>query len=142
MKENKIKNVLDFTVLIVLVVQAIILVWTVFTTDIVFVWKHIVGLAILPINFLVFRWHHKAGVLFLGVSLLLGLSSLLSYSPAVATTTITVGGDNPIPIFYGQLIFLLWLLIHFIISARHYVGILSKKYWIELIASLPVQIFK
>jgi hypothetical protein len=136
MTKNKIKNFLDFAPLMILTISAIVLVWTIVTTDTVFMWKHIVGLIFLPIIFLAFRWRHKIGVLVLGLTLFIGLLSLLSYSHAVTTSTLTIGksADSQIPIFYGQPIFLLWLLIHFVVSGRHYVGIVTKKYWQDLIS--------
>ena len=135
MTKDKIKNLLDFVTLIILTISAIVLVWTVINTDTAFMWKHIVGLSFLPIIFLAFQWRHKIGVLVSGLTLLIGLLSLLSYSPAVTTSTLTIGknADFQIPIFYGQPIFLLWLLIHFIVSGRHYVGIVTKKYWQDLL---------
>ncbi len=135
MTKDRIKNFLDFVPLIILTISAIVLVWTVFSTDIVFMWKHIVGLSFLPIIFLTFRRRHKIGVLILGLTLLIGLLSLLSYSPAVTTSTWTIGknANYQFPIFYGQPIFLLWLIIHFILSGRHYVGIGRNKYWQELL---------
>ena len=142
MKKDKIKKLLDFVPLIILTISAIVLVWTISTTDIVFMWKHIVGFCFLPIIFLSFHWRHKIGVLTLGLTLLIGLLSLLSYSPAVTTSTWTIGkdADSQIPIFYGQPIFLLWLIVHFIFSSRHYVGILTKKYWQDLLDNSTVEI--
>ena len=133
MTKEKIKYLLDFVPLIILIVYAIILVWTVIDLDTGFLWKHIVGLIFLPINYFLFRWRHKVGVIGLGLTLLIGLLGLLSYSHSIAITKCWVGlGDTSIPVFYGQPIFLLWLLIHFIVSGRHYVGIMTKKYWQEL----------
>jgi hypothetical protein len=134
MIKNKIKKPLDFVPLVILTISAIVLIWTIVTTDTVFMWEHIVGLCFLAINFLAFRWRHKIGVLTLGVTLLIGLLSLLSYSPTVTTSTWTIGksSDSQIPVFCGQPIFLLWLLIHFIVSGRHYVGIVTIKYWQDL----------
>ena len=141
MTKDKIKNLLDFVPLIILTISAVVLVWTIATTDTVFMWKHIVGLCFLPIIFLAFWWQHKIGVLTLGLTLIIGLLSLLSYSHAVTTSTWTIGkdADSQIPIFYGQPIFLLWLLVHFIISGRHYVGILTKKYWQDLFDNSRVE---
>jgi hypothetical protein len=135
MLKERVKNLLDFIPLIILTIAAIILVWTVVFTDTIFMWKHIVGLCFLPIIFLAFRWRHRVGVLLLGATLLVGLLSLLSYSPSVTTITWSIGAssDAQIPLFYGQPIFLLWLLIHFIVSGRHYVGIATKRYWQELL---------
>jgi hypothetical protein len=134
MTKEKIKNLLDFVPLIILTISAIILVWTVVTKDTGFLWKHIVGLCFLPLIYLAFWRRHKVGVLVLGLTLIIGLLSLLSYSHSVTTSTWTIGksADSQIPVFYGQQIFLLWLLIHFILSGRHYVAIATKKYWQDL----------
>jgi hypothetical protein len=134
MTKDRIKIFLDFVPFIILVISAIVLVWTIGTTDTVLMREHIIGLCFLPLILLAFWWRHKAGVLFLGFTLVAGLLTLLSYSYAVTTSTWTIGksADSQIPIFYGQPIFLLWLLIHFIVSGRHYVGILTKKFWQEL----------
>ncbi|MBL7733098.1 MAG: hypothetical protein JNM88_18145 [Chitinophagaceae bacterium] len=144
MTKNQIKNLSDFVPLIILTISAIILVWTIMTTEYVFQWKHIVGLCFLPIIFIAFRLRHKVGVLVSGLTLLLGLVSLLSYSPAVTTTILTFGKneDSQIPVFYGQPIFLLWLLIHFIVSGRHYVAIATKKYWQEIFSKSEAEPFR
>ena len=136
MKKEKVKNVLDYIPFIILTVAALFLIWTVATTNIRLHWKHIAGLCFLTMVGLAFWHQHKIGVLTLGISLILGLFGLLSYSPAISTITMTIGkpGDSQIPVFYGQTIFLLWLLLHFIVSGRHYVGILTKKYWSALFA--------
>lgn len=134
MTKDKIKNFQDFVPLIILTISAIVLVWTAITTDTGFLWKHIMGLLVLPLNYFAFWWRHKIGVLALGLTLIVGLLSLLSYSHAVTTSTWTIGksADSQIPIFYGQPIFLLWLLIHLIVSGRNYVAIATKKYWQDL----------
>jgi hypothetical protein len=141
MTKNKIKYLLDFVPLATLTISAIVLVWTVSSTDAGFLWKHYVGLIFLSLNFLAFWRQHKIGVLVLGLTLFIGVVSLLSYSPSIMTTTITIGknADAQIPVFYGQPAFLLWLLIHFIVSGRHYVGILTKKYWQELSDKLVIE---
>lgn len=135
MTKKKIRHLTDLLPFIILVVSAIVLLWVVITTDIVFMWQHIVGLCFLPVIFLAFRWYHKMGVLVTGLTLLIGLTGLLSYNPAVTTLTLTIGKntDSLIPFFHGQPIFIVWLLIHFIVSARHYRGIATKKYWSDLL---------
>jgi hypothetical protein len=136
MTKEKIMYYLDFVPLVILTISAIILVWTVFETDTVFAWKHFVGLVLLPINYFLFWWRHKLGVVGLGLTILLGLVSLLSFDHSITTSTVTVGKELSVPIFYGQPIFLLWFIIHFVLSFRHYVGVLAKKYWQELFHNL------
>ena len=135
MTKERIRTILDFIPFAILIVSALLLIWTVITTDIRFHWKHVVGICFLPIIGRAFWYKHKIGVLTLGLTLLVGLVSLLSYSPAITTLTRWLGKteDNMIMVFYGQPIFLLWLLIHFIVSGRHYVGVVTKKYWSELL---------
>jgi hypothetical protein len=134
MKENKIKYLLDFVPLIILTISAVVLIWTVITNHTGFLWKHVVGLVVLPLNYFAFWWRHKVGVLALGLTLIVGLLSLLSYSHSVTTSSLTIGktSDSQMTFFYGQPIFLLWLLIHFIVSGRHYVAIATSKYWKDL----------
>jgi hypothetical protein len=135
MKKEKIKILLDYLPLFILTVCAFILVWTVINEQTGFLWKHVVGLILLPINFALFSWRHKIGVLAIGLTLLLGLAGLLSYSHAISITTFYFGKseDFQIPLFYGQPIFLLWFVIHFIVSGRHYTAIATKKYWQDLL---------
>jgi hypothetical protein len=60
----------------------------------------------------------------------LGTIDLLSYGVYISTTTFSIGktSDLTIPIFYGQPIFILFLLIHFIVSSKYYFEIFTKKY--------------
>jgi hypothetical protein len=76
---------------------------------------------------------HKIGVLSLGLTLILGLFKLLSYSAVMTFYSFggSLNGQSS-----GELkiqpIFLLWLLIYFIISGRHFVGIFTKEYWRDI----------
>ncbi|MGN6399432.1 MAG: hypothetical protein ACTHMD_03195 [Flavisolibacter sp.] len=137
MTKEKIKTLLDYLPLFILIVSAFILVRTVISEQTGFLWKHVVGLILLTINFVLFFWRHKIGVLALGLTLLLGLVGLLSYSYAISITTFYFGKseDFQIPLFYGQPIFILWLIIHFIVSGRHYTAIATKKYWQDLLTN-------
>jgi hypothetical protein len=133
MTNNKVKNLLDFLPFIILTIYAIVLLWTVSTTNIVLQSEHYVGLVLLVITVALFIMRHKIGILSLGLTLLLGLFKLVSYSAVM--TYYSFGGSingHSSPEIKFQEIFLLWLLIHFIVSRRHYVGIATKKYWQSL----------
>ena len=137
MPKFKPKYLLDLIPLIILTAYAIYLVWEVASNNLFFFWRHIFGLILLPVNYFLFWWRHKVGVIALGLTLFMGLFGLLSYNLAISMYTFYVGQETKFPIFYGQTIFLLWLLIHFIISGRYYFGILTKKYWKELLYTPP-----
>lgn len=122
------KKILDLIPLFILSILAVALLVQARTNGTGFFGRHIAGFIVLPISYLAFLWRHKIGVLTLGVILLMGLFNLLSYSHTIKTYTFFVGSRR-IPLFYGQPMFLLWLLIHFIVSGRHYKGIFSKAYW-------------
>ena len=130
MTKNKIKNLLDFIPLIILTVSSLIMVWTVSTTNIVLQSKHYIGLIFLVISVGFIIKRHKLGVLLLGLTLLLVLFKVLSYSAVISYYSFggSINGYTS-PEIKIQSIFLLWLLIHFIVSGRHYVGIATKKYW-------------
>jgi glucan phosphoethanolaminetransferase (alkaline phosphatase superfamily) len=131
MQKDKIKNLLDFIPLLILTIQTIDLCWTTNTSNTAFLWNHLVGLILLPINYLLFFWRHKIGVLFLGLILIFGLLGILSYNYEISVVTVYHGMDTNknLPLFYGQPIFIVWLTLHFILSFRHYVGIATRKYW-------------
>lgn len=143
MTKNKIKNLLDFVPLIILIVYAIVLIWTIMTTNIIFSYEHYIGLTLLGITTGLFLRRHKLGVLLLGLTLLLGLFKIVSYSAVI--TFHSFGGSingRSSPEIKIQGIFLLWLLIHFIVSGRHYVGIATKKYWQNLFNKTSCRNFK
>jgi hypothetical protein len=127
------KRYFDVIPLVILIASAVILCFKYFNGDILFFKRHVVALLILPINIGLFFWRHQIAVLVLGLTLILGLFGVISFSPAISMTTIKIGnGNGLITIFYGQAIFVLWLAIHFIVSGRYYVGILTKNYWQQL----------
>jgi hypothetical protein len=133
MTKDKIKNLIDFIPLIILTVYTIILIWTVSTTTIIFSYEHYIGLVMLAVTYILFVWQHKPGVLALGFTLTLGLFKVVSYSAIISYYSIggSLNGHSSCDIKI-QGIFLLWLAIHLTISGRHYVGILSNKYWRDL----------
>jgi hypothetical protein len=140
MTRDKLKTLLDFLPLFILTAYAAILLWTVETTNIAFSYEHYIGFALLMVTIVLFLWRHKLGVLFLGFTLILGLFKVLSYSGIIDYHRIggsineTSSGDIKI-----QGIFILWLILHFILSGRHYVGILTKKYWQDLFEKAKTQ---
>jgi hypothetical protein len=132
---DRIKIYLDFIPLLILLVSVAILLWNVYSSLVGLLWKHYLGLILLLTTFILFLIRHRLGVLMLGLVLLLGLCGLLSYSPGITSMTLSfehfaTGASGTSPKF--QPIFLLWLTIHFIVSGRHYFGILTKAYWKKL----------
>ena len=140
MTKDKIKNLLDLVPLIILTVYSIVMLWTVSTTNILLQSEHYVGLTFLAITVGLFIVRHKLGVLSLGLTLLLGLFKVLSYSAVISFHSFggSINGRSS-PDIKIQAIFLLWLLIHFIVSGRQYVGITTKKYWQDLFSKSIVE---
>jgi hypothetical protein len=134
MKQNKLKFYLDFLPLVILAVYAIVLIADVVQNDTGFLARHLIGLIFLLVNIALFVWNHQIGVLFLGLLLFFGLFGLLSFDYEIAIDTTYIGKDeeSQIPIFFGQPMFILWVILHFIVSGRYYVGIVTRKYWAEL----------
>jgi hypothetical protein len=133
MSRSKIIHLLDYLPLLILAVYAIILIQTVATTNIVLQSEHYTGLTFLVLTAGLFLVRHKLGVLSLGLTLLLGLCAILSYSAVLSIHSI--GGsinEHAIGDIRFQAIFILWLALHFSLSHRHYTGILTKKYWRDL----------
>ena len=140
MTKEKIKYFLDFLPLIILAVYTIVLIWTIATTNIIFSYEHYIGLTLLVLTAGIFIVRHKLGVLSLGLTLILGLFKVLSFS---ATTTFSSYGasinGHSLPEIKIQAFYPLWLIIHFIVSGRHYIGILTEKYWLELFAKSSIK---
>lgn len=133
------KKKADYVPLAILFVCTCFLLWAFFAGQILFIWKHYIAFGVLVISFVCFLINHKIGVLSSGLTILLGLFGLLSFSPAIST--ITIGkpiGDFVIPILSFQPIFVLWALIHFALSGRYYVGVASNKYWKEIKSDDPL----
>jgi hypothetical protein len=137
MTKDKIKNLLDYIPLITLTVSSFILIETVAATHTSFLWRHIAGLIILPIVYFMFWWRHKTGVVVLGLSILLGLFSVISYSYSVVTMGYFIAFGTAELNVSCQPIFLLWIILHFIFSSRHYRGIFIKQYWHDLFIRNP-----
>jgi hypothetical protein len=132
--KEKFKIYLDYIPLLILLGSALYLLWTIANSDIMLVWKHYVGFAFLVLTILLFVVRHLFGVLCLGLTLLLGVTGLLSYSPAITITTFWFGdgGDNSLTLLKFQPVFVLWIILYFIVSGRHLTGVLSKEYWVEV----------
>jgi len=69
------------------------------------------------LNILCFCFNHRAGVYVSGVIILLGIVGVVAFSRTVEIIKLTIG---KLPIFYGQPIFWLYLIIHLTISWRFY----------------------
>ena len=135
MTKEKIKYFLDFAPFFILIIYTVVLIWTVATTNIIFSYEHYVGFTLLFFIAGLFIVRHKLGVLLLGLTLILGLFKVLSYSATITFSSYgaSINGHSS-PEIKIQAFYPLWLLTHFIVSGRHYVGILTKKYWLELFA--------
>jgi len=128
---STVKKKMDFIPLIILFVSASYLMWTFLDGQILFIWKHYLGFLMLVIVSIGFLLNHKIGVLISGITIILGLFGLLSFSPTITTTIFGIG-EQKITLLRFQPIFVLWATIHFILSGRYYVGIVNKKYWEDI----------
>ena len=131
MLRTRTKYIMDLIPFLILVVYAIILVWTLSTTDIAYNWKHIFALCFLTATGILFFWRHQLGVLSLGIMLLTGYFGFLSLSYQLSSFSF---GFRPYGFFYlplvnGQPAIIICTILHFIFSGKYYVGILTKKYW-------------
>lgn len=137
MQKHHIRKILDFLPLGVLVILLIDLIHVRISQQILFTWRHWLAIFFFVLNCVAFLKKHQLGVLVLGFTLLFGMMGVTLYSPGVNITTVYWSAFGArIPVFYGMPAFLIWLIIHFIVSGRFYVAILTKGYWEQLLASL------
>jgi hypothetical protein len=111
---------LDLIPLLGLVISAFYLLWIIIGSEVVFQARHIIGIAMLFATVMAFLKNHKWGIISLGVTLILGLFGLLSFSPAIITITFGErSGESKIPPLFFQPIFVLWLTLHLLFSFRY-----------------------
>lgn len=136
------KKRLDYIPYVALIISACWLIYSRINGDILFQLRHIAGLILLPIPAFIFPYRHKLGVLTLGLLLLIGLFGGLSYSPAITTGTFgkTLSDGSQLTLLYYQPIFILWFVLHLILSGRYYTGVASKKYWQQIKSDEPLKI--
>lgn len=129
----KLKKFLDLIPLSILVASAANLLWIVITTNISLQNRHYCGILSLLITIFLFLKKRKAGVLFVGVTILLGLFNMLSFSPAIETFSLG-GSVNSFSISSIKIqgIFIVWLIIYFTCCGKHLWGIATKQYWQNL----------
>jgi hypothetical protein len=137
---TKTKKSLDLLPLAALIISAVYLLYTRLDQQILLQWRHVLGLVLLPVPAVLFFYRHKLGVLSLGILLLAGLFAGISYSPSILTSYLgTRRDDGTLLIFiYFQPIFLLWVILHLILSGRYYVGIVTKRYWQNINSDEPI----
>lgn len=142
MKHAFIRRLLDLSLYIALIIWGVISFTEMIGSSHVIQWQHYLGLLFLAVNGFVFYKSHQAGVLLLGITLLFGLFGVLSFNVGLANISFlwTPFGIK-IPLFWGNPIFLVLLILHFIISGRYYTGILTKEYWetLEVVKSSPTK---
>ena len=97
-------------------------------------WQHYLAFVFIIVNGILFFKQHQLGVLYLGLTLFLSLFGVLSFNVGLLSSSIYwTPFDLKIPIFIGNPIILIWIVLHFILSGRFYIGILTKKYWDNLL---------
>lgn len=124
------RQILDISLYAAICIWAIISIITMIVSAYVIQWQHYLGLFFLAINGYVFYRTHQGGTLFTGLTLLLALFGILSFNVGLLGSSVTwTPFDLQIRLFWGNPVILLLLVVHFILSGRHYAGILTKQYW-------------
>jgi len=97
-------------------------------------WQHWLALVFLIFTSMAFTKRHQLGILCLGLTLILGVIGILSFDLGnIRASVYWTPFDIKIPLFIGNPVMFVLLILHLILSGRYYVGILSKKYWYILI---------
>jgi hypothetical protein len=124
------RKLLDYVPFVMLCLSLVVSLVSMWISEYVVQWQHYLGLIFLACNALLFRKNHKQGVLFLGLTIIFGIIGLLAFQVGIVGASIYwTPFDLKIPIFAGNPILLVVLILHFIISHHYYDGILAKKYW-------------
>ena len=111
----------DYLPLAALWILAILLLYDVANNHIGLFWKHYLGLSLLSLTTLLMVINHRLGVYALGLLLFLALVGVVAFQESVTVTTyrITIAGLD-IPLFYGQLLYVPFVVAHAILSQQWY----------------------
>ena len=128
------KIVLDLIPFLIICISAVISFFIMLSSNYVVQWQHYLGFVFLLFNGIIFYRHHQLGLLFLGFTLFFGLIGILSFNVGIVGSSLywTPFGVK-IPLFAGNPILLVWLILHFVLSGRYYVGVITKQYWTSLL---------
>lgn len=134
MKKQQIKYLLDFIPAIILLLYSIELVVDLLSRPVRIEPANISGLAVLPVIFFLLIKRHQAGVLLLGLVLVLSVFGLFSFSTGYSSWKFGIKNDSSGFSFRspGSPVFILYFILHAILSGRYYTGILTRNYWKEL----------
>ncbi len=134
MKKQQIKYLLDFIPAIILLLYSIELVVDLLSRPVRIEPANISGLAVLPFIFFLLIKKHQAGVLLLGLVLLLSVFGLFSFSTGYSSWKFGIKNDSSGFSFRspGSPVYILYFVLHAILSGRYYIGFLTKKYWMNL----------
>ena len=135
-KTNRKKYILDYIPLLILAFYATRLIVTLSQTGIRIEWINISGFIFFFLAVMLFTWRHQAGVLALGLMLFLGLFGAVSLNPGISSFGFGFGKSEDSWLrLYGDPMYFVFLILHFILSGRYYVGILTRKYWDDFLLS-------
>lgn len=122
------------TIMIILFTQCIYTIYIINTTELTYLIKHYLGFTAILLITYVFLLNFNLGRVFFGFVILIGLFGGIALTPELHTTFLRFNfGQITVPIFYGQPIFLIWLILHLLLSYKIYYGMLSKNYWKNLL---------
>jgi hypothetical protein len=136
--KDKIKYCFDFVPIVLLIFYTGYSIGTMLNNDYALQWQHYLGIAFLIVDLIVLIKHHQLGAVLFGLILLLGLINIVSFDVGLKTTTFHITSAK-IPIFLGNAMCLLWFIIHLTISFRYYVGIVTKKYWTDMLNKVSAE---
>jgi hypothetical protein len=130
MNKIRIKYFLDFIPLLIISISLVITFCTAASSDTEIVWQHYLGVIFILLTIVAFIKNHQLGVISLGLTLVLGITTLISFNVGIEINYVFITAAR-IPIFYGNALSLGWLVLHFILSFRYYIGIATKNYWLN-----------
>jgi hypothetical protein len=139
MNKERIRYWLDFIPVIILLIYSVQLIYVLTTSPIRIEWNNITGLLILPVLLYLLFKKHKIGVLLTGLVLLLAIFGAVSFTEGISTWGGGLGKKDSAFSFelYGKPVFILYFILHAILSGRYYTGILTRKFWMDLKSETP-----
>ena len=133
------KYLLDFIPAIILIGYTVRLIGLLISGTVRIEWMNFTGFAVLPLVIFLLIKQHQLGVLALGLVLLLAIFGAVSFTDGISTWGGGLGKKGSAFSFelYGKPVFIIYFILHVILSGRFYTGILTRKYWVALKSENP-----
>lgn len=117
-----------------MIIQIIYMIYEIQTSLYTYTLRHYFGIILFALFGIILVCNFKLFRVLITLLLIIGLFGGIAITPEIDVVKFTFNlGSLPIPIFYGQPIFVPFLIMHLFLSYKIFWGVGTKEYWQKLI---------